>query len=86
MKVLFDSDKTKNRPLTILKLLWEKFHRQTLFWKILTVCCMLIFVLLSVLYFSAFIIWWVVKYLMVNIGLRILEWYLVSETNEIHTK
>jgi hypothetical protein len=65
-----------SRTITILKLLFEKFKRQTLAHQAITFFVIILGAIGLLLFYSSFLIWQALSYLMTHGILRTLEWYL----------
>lgn len=70
------NEKVENQALVILKLLWEKFLKQKLSHKIITLFFMLATLLWIAIFYTSFFLWKLFSFVMIKVFLRIITWYL----------
>lgn len=70
-----------SRAVVVLKLLWKKFLKQKFLHQVITLLFIIITIVWIVVFYSSFLIWKIFSFLMTNVVLRIVEWYLKREEN-----
>lgn len=66
----------QDRSIRVFVKLVKRLRQQSLFWQIITTLFIIIFGTTIVIFFSSYFIWFVLKFIFLQILLRGAEWYL----------
>lgn len=65
-----------DRSVRVFTKLLKRLHEQAIFYKIITVILLLMLGITIFLFFSSYLIWFAIKFVVLQILLRAVEWYL----------